>query len=183
MRKLLFFLPVLLLLGMPVFAENFDYNNLFEQAFGKKQQQTLPSQIKVPLIIDTLVGKEVLVYTSNGNIRIDATALLEQLDKVALSKVIMILKQAIKPDNTLSKTALEQAGLTAKFNNSNLSFNVTIPLELQKTKELNLFGQKRPRVENLQKPAKVNGYIYFPLVNWVFIIVDNNRSARLPCTP
>jgi len=153
----------LLLLGIitPAPAGEFGYDSIFSQAFGKQQEQTLPSQMDVPLRIDGEEGDQVHVYTDNGKVRVAAPALLEQLDKAALPKVIAALKPAINSDNALSQAALEKVGLTAVFNNSDLAFDVSIPFDLQKPKELRLFKGRRPQVDpqSLLKPARVSGYL------------------------
>lgn len=124
----------------------------------------MPAQIELALRLDDEFSGQVWMYTDKktNELSLDALPILEQLEQRLLDPVLARLKPTIDKKQRISQKALQQAGLQAVFNQTNLSFDITIPLDLQKPRQLSLFRSRRPPYfdpKTLVQPAKLSAYV------------------------
>ncbi len=134
-----------------------DLDALFAKAFGKKAAKSTPAKLKAELRINASTIGEVELYSNtNADIdRVDTATLIELLKEVLKDHVYLRVKKELSSSKKTTFSKLEQLGIEAIYNSTNLSLDITIQPELRKPQILSLLKKKKSSVRKENKiPAK-----------------------------
>nr|CAA6809567.1 MAG: Unknown protein [uncultured Thiotrichaceae bacterium] len=145
----------------PAPAGSYDIEALHQQVFGKKAQ--IPARFETTLRVGNIEKGTITVFSENRKqvSHVTATVLLQHLLPLAKGSAYQHLEQAVDEQKRLSFKALQAAGVTVKYNTSNLSLDVTIEAEQRKPGSIRLQHQRqRPTApDDLVAPAAFSAYV------------------------
>lgn len=141
----------------PPTAEPGSEDDLFEQIFGRPrpQDQTIP----VPFSINDQRRGQAIVAISGGRAsRVQGAPVLEQTRDLLQPEIQAQLEASADEAGFLSLELLQQVGLTAIFDQSQLALYLTVPPALRRTNVVDALGVP-PEAANALPISKVSGYV------------------------
>lgn len=140
-----------------------DMAALFAKAFGKKAAVTSPSKVTANLRIDTTNLGELELFSgkSGGMDKADTKVLLELLQEVLKDHVFVRFKKELEKSEKTRFCKLNELGIIAFYNSTNLSLDIEVNPELRKPQILSLLSKKKANVrsENIIKAEKISGFL------------------------
>ena len=128
-----------------------DLNDLFAKAFGKKAAVSAPSYVSVEVKVNKNVIGHTKIFSKNGIFdSVDSKSLLELLKKVLKEHVYKRVEKKLSKEKIPFKN-LKELGISAAYNPSDISLDLSINSELRKPLVLTLQSKRKASVRDENK--------------------------------
>ena len=141
-----------------------DLSALFAKAFGKKAVKS-PSEVTVELRVNKATLGEVKLFSNQNGVidRAETEALLLLLKEALKEHVFVRFTDKLAKDKKTTFSLLDELGVSAVYNPTNLSLDLEIPSELRKPQVLSMLSKKKASVreENKVKAQDLSAFANF----------------------